>query len=61
MVSGVAMSNFTENDDLEGFAHFVGLKGTDTDLFYEMYYELNSDAWEEEFIEEEEIPKSYKS
>lgn len=55
------MSTFTENDDLEGFAQFVGLKGTDTDLFYEMYYELNSDAWEEEFIEEEEIPKSYKS
>lgn len=54
------MSSYTEYDDLEGFAHFVGLKGTDTDLFYEMYYDLDNEALEAE-LEEEETPTSYKS
>ena len=53
------MSSYTEYDDLEGFAQFVGVKGSDADLFYEMYYELDTDVWELEF--EEEAPTSYKS
>ncbi len=54
------MSEYTEYSDIEGFAQFVGTKGTDVDLFYEMYYSLDSESWEEEFVEEE-VPTSYKS
>ena len=54
------MSEFAPtNDDLEGFARFVGISGTDIDLFHEAYYGLDTDIWEEEV--EEEIPTSYKS
>lgn len=54
------MPVYTEYSDLEGFAQFVGMKGTDTDLFYEMYYDLDTECWEEEFSEEP-VPNSYRS
>lgn len=49
----------TDNNDLEGFAQFVGLSGTDIDLFYEAYYGMDTDIWED--VELEPTPKSYKS
>ncbi len=54
------MSEFAPtNDDFDGFAKFVGISGTDIDLFHETYYGLDTEIWEEEV--EEEIPTSYKS
>ena len=48
------MCNSTvDNSDLEGFARFVGLSGTDTDLFYEAYYGLDNEEFEEELVLEE--------
>ena len=49
------MTDFMDFDDLESFARFVGVSGTDTDLFYEMYYEFDTEVWEHEFQEEEEF------
>ena len=54
------MSNHKECDLLDGFAKFIGVEGSDLDLFYEMYYDLDSHSWELEF-EEEPVPLSYKS
>ncbi len=36
--------------DIEDFASHLGLDGTDADMFYESYYNLNIDdwTWEEE-------------
>lgn len=31
------------NDDLEKFAEYMGLDGADADLFYESYYNLDSE------------------
>ena len=32
--------------DVEDFASFLGLNGTDADMFYESYYKLNiNDEW----------------
>ena len=32
-----------QNSDLEEFAEYLGLNGIDTDLYYESYYQMNSD------------------
>ena len=43
------MNSFLSNEDLDDFAsEFLGLKGTDSDLFYESYYNINSDEWDED-------------
>ena len=49
------MSDFMECDDLEAFARFIGVKGADTDLFYEMYYDFDTEVWEHEFEEDLEL------
>ena len=38
-----------DNTDLEMFASYLGLKGIDTDTFYEAYYQLSCDDvyWED--------------
>ena len=33
-------------EDICDFAQYMGLKGVDSDLFFEAYYELDSDALE---------------
>ncbi len=35
-----------DNSDLETFSEFLGLNGTDADLFYEVYYQLDSESWD---------------
>lgn len=40
-------------EDICDFAQYMGLTGVDSDLFYEAYYELNSDELELELAEEE--------
>ena len=32
-----------QNSDLESFAKYLGLSGSDSDLFYESYYNLNDE------------------
>lgn len=39
------------NSDLEKYSEFLGFKGIDTDVFYEMYYQIESEEFEE-LIEE---------
>tara|TARA_R110002012_G_C11404224_1_gene586183 strand:- start:27 stop:161 length:135 start_codon:yes stop_codon:yes gene_type:complete len=40
------------DSDLEYFAEYLGLKGIDTDLFYESYYELDLEQVECYYQEE---------
>ena len=44
-----------DNTELEAFARYMGMKGLDADLFYETYYNLDADEYEEELLEEEEL------
>jgi len=40
--------------DMENFAkEFLGLEGTDVDLFYESYYNLNNEEYEEDEYRDE--------
>lgn len=46
------------NHDLEKFAEYLGLEGIDSDVFYESYYQMNNEdydnydlAWEEQVPE----------
>ena len=50
------MSLDLSNTDLETFSKYLGLTGLDVDLFYETYYQLDSDSLEIEdyWIESEE-------
>ena len=32
--------------DVEDFASYLGLDGTDADMFYESYYNLNIEDWD---------------
>ncbi len=41
------------NDDVVAFAEHLGLTGVDTDLFYESYYQLDNESYEQELIMEE--------
>lgn len=34
--------------DVENFASYLGLEGTDADMFYESYYQINTDDEHEE-------------
>ena len=38
--------NFNTSD-LEDFAEYMGFKGVDSDLFYESYYQMNSDEYDD--------------
>ena len=54
------MSNLTPNDELETFAKFIGLTGQDYDLFYETYYNLENEGYEDELTQaEEDLIESY--
>ena len=44
-----------QNDDLEAFANYLGLSGTDVDVFYESYYHLNSDDYDYDDLIDEYI------
>ena len=48
------MSEVPQNSDLETFAKFIGLTGSDYDLFYEAYYSLENEDYEEELSQAEE-------
>ena len=48
------------NRELEDFASdFLGLKGTDADMFYESYYNLNTDDEYEEDEYRDEVRSNY--
>ena len=38
----------TTTSDIEAWAEYMGLKGVDSDMFYEQYYQLNIDDEQEE-------------
>jgi hypothetical protein len=42
------MDSFNQ-DDITQFAEYMGLKGIDTDLFYESYYQLDNEEYEYDF------------
>lgn len=49
-----------KNSDLEKFAEYLGLDGIDSDVFYESYYQLGSqeyDDYECSWDEQGEIPE----
>ena len=39
------------NSDLEKFAEHLGLNGIDADVFYETYYQLNTDDVDSETVD----------
>jgi len=45
----------TEHDfrtsDIEGFAEYLGFEGVDTDLYYESYYQMNTDEYDDYDLE----------
>ena len=47
-------------EDICDFAQYMGLKGVDSDLFFEAYYELDSDSLELELAEETEYDVLYQ-
>ena len=49
-----------DNDDLDQFADYLGLKGVDGDMFYESYYKLNvNDEWTEDEYRQEDKYSNY--
>ena len=47
-------STFLSASDMEAFAtEYLGLQGSDVDMYYESYYELDNDALEEEYAKDE--------
>jgi len=44
---GTMSDSRIDNDDLETFARHLGFNGIDTDLFYETYYLMDSDEYDE--------------
>ena len=41
------------NADFEAYANALGFKGSDTDLFYECYYDIDNEGYERECEVEE--------
>ena len=39
------MNSFHQDDIIE-FAEYIGMKGIDSDLFYESYYQLDNEEYE---------------
>ena len=51
--------NIFNNSDVEDFASYLGLDGTDADMFYESYYNLNIDDeyLDDDYREEDKYSK----
>ena len=48
--------------DVEDFASYLGLDGTDADMFYESYYRLNiDDEWDDDEYREENKYGNYET
>jgi len=47
------------NEEIAAFANHLGFDGVDEDLFYESYYQLDSDEYEYDY--DEVIDQSYDS
>ena len=39
--------------DFDSFAEYLGFKGIDADMFYELYYDLDTEEYEYELVMEE--------
>ena len=48
-----------DHDDVLQFAEFLGFKGSDADLFYESYYELDNEEYEYDNVIEDNIDGNY--
>ena len=48
-----------DNDDLDEFAKYLGFEGSDVDAFYEAYYGLTDDYYDD--FEAAEIEAAYDS
>ena len=56
----ISPNDLFTNEELEDFAsEFLGLRGTDTDMFYESYYNLNTDDQYEEDDYRDEVTGNY--
>ena len=54
-MTALSPSYFPTNEDMEEFAsEYLGLNGTDADMFYESYYKLNNDDSLDEYFEDDE-------
>ena len=52
----------SDNSDFEQFAKYLGIQGSDVDLFYDTYYQLDTTEIDMEYdVEEEPVPSTYKS
>lgn len=52
----------SDNSDFEQFAKYLGIQGSDVDLFYDTYYQLDTTEIDMEYdVEEEPVPTTYKS
>ena len=52
------MNSFHQDDIIE-FAEYMGMKGIDSDLFYESYYQLDNEEYEHDY--DNVIEESYES
>ena len=54
-------SHLLSSQDMEDFAQeFLGLSGTDSDLFYESYLDIDNDEYEEvEYRKKNELEQEY--
>ena len=50
------MNSFHQDDIIE-FAEYIGMKGIDSDLFYESYYQLDNEEYE--VLTEESYESAY--
>ena len=60
----ISPAHLLTSQDMEDFAQdYLGLSGTDTDLYYESYYKLNDDDGEqyddEEYSRQDELSQTH--
>ena len=56
-MSQLSRSTFLSTQDMEDFAQdYLGLTGVDADMYYESYYQLNTDhEYDEDYVREDEV------
>ena len=56
-MSQLSRSSLMSAQDMEDFAQdYLGLSGVDADMYYESYYQLNTnDEYDDEFLREDEV------
>ena len=56
-MSQLSRSALLSTQDMEDFAQdYLGLTGVDADMYYESYYQLNTDdEYDEDYVREDEV------